>query len=179
MSEQVVNELALLKERADTLGIKYSPNISVETLKAKINEKLNPEPVKETAMASAFNRAAVRAKALKLVRCRIVNLHPDKKAVPGEIITVANKTIGKITKYIPFGDESANGYHIPYCIYEYLKNKKYAQRIKEKGAIAPRTKLVPEYSIEVLPQLTPEELKKLAQSQQARASIATDDESVI
>ena len=68
MSEQTANELALLKERADTLGIKYSPNISVETLKAKINEKLKPEPEAPSAMKQAFNRAAVRAAALKLVR---------------------------------------------------------------------------------------------------------------
>jgi len=33
-------ELEALKRKADTLGVTYSPNICVETLRARINEKL-------------------------------------------------------------------------------------------------------------------------------------------
>ena len=42
-STVVANELELLKARADKLGIKYSPNIGIETLKERINAVLAPE----------------------------------------------------------------------------------------------------------------------------------------
>ena len=38
---QQVDELTLLKQRAATLGISFSNNIGAETLKERINEKLN------------------------------------------------------------------------------------------------------------------------------------------
>ena len=40
-------ELALLKERADLMGIKYSGNIGIDTLKAKINERLEEAELKK------------------------------------------------------------------------------------------------------------------------------------
>ena len=35
MSEIIKDELTLLKERADRIGITYSPNIGIEKLKAR------------------------------------------------------------------------------------------------------------------------------------------------
>lgn len=169
-------ELALLKERALTMGINLPPNIGLETLKQKINEKLNPT-IPQTEWEK---RQDIKNKALKLIRVRITNMHPDKKNIPGEIITVYNRNVGRVSKYIPFGAEaSAEGYHIPMIIYNYLKNKKFAHRTKKKGQLHPTTKLVPEYSLEVLPDLTREELKKLAQDQRTRQAVDTTDTTII
>ena len=47
------DELTLLKERADLMGIKYHPSIGVDKLREKVNSVLvpkdDPVPVKETA----------------------------------------------------------------------------------------------------------------------------------
>lgn len=172
------DELALLKDRATRMGIDFGPNISIETLKQRINEKLNEE--NKDQIPDWMARKHLKNKALKLVRCRITNMHPDKKNIPGEIITVYNRNVGKVSKYIPFSaDASDNGYHIPYIIYAYLKNKKFAHRTKKKGQLHPTTKLVNEYQIEVLPPLTAEELAKLANDQLVRQSIDDKDTTII
>ena len=42
-----MDELELLKQRADTLGIKYSPNIGIDALKQKIEDKLAGQKTSE------------------------------------------------------------------------------------------------------------------------------------
>ena len=95
-STVVANELELLKARADKLGIKYSPNIGIETLKERINAVLSPEKEPVAVNAEDAERTRVRNDALKLIRCQIVNLNPNKKAWEGEIITVWNKYTGTV-----------------------------------------------------------------------------------
>ena len=83
-STVVANELELLKARADKLGIKYSPNIGIETLKERINAVLAPEKEPVVVVNSEDEeRNRVRNDALKLIRCQIVNLNPNKKALEG------------------------------------------------------------------------------------------------
>lgn len=169
-------EFELLKERAKRLGLTIPPNISIETLRQRVNDALEADKP----MTPWERRASIKNKALKLIRVRITNMHPDKKNIPGEIITVYNRNVGRVSKFIPFGSEmSADGYHIPMIIYNYLKNKKFAHRTKKKGQLHPTTKLVPEYSLEVLPDLTQEELDKLAQDQRSRQAIDTTDTTII
>jgi hypothetical protein len=43
-SEEQPNELDLLKQRADTMGIAYHPSIGLDKLKAKVQAKLDGEP---------------------------------------------------------------------------------------------------------------------------------------
>ena len=40
--DEMEDELTLLKERADMMGVKYHPSIGLEKLKEKVNEKLAP-----------------------------------------------------------------------------------------------------------------------------------------
>lgn len=124
-------------------------------------------------------RAIVRAKAMRLHRVRVHNLDPDDAALTGAIKTVYNKYTGKITKYIPFGDENEVGYHIPEILLTMLKNEKYTMRkeIKQRGQVSSfavkqyRTVLVPKFNIEILPKLTKDEIAGLAQDQKARGAI--------
>ena len=177
-------ELAALKERAKMMGLKLSPKIGLERLKAKIEAKLNPtveedvDPGEETEIQ---RKARIRKKQITeqmvLIRCRIANLNPSKRDLRGEIFTVANKYVGTVRKFIPYGEATDNGYHIPQIIYEQLKTRKFLQvnTRNDRSAgnqIVVDQRWVPEFSIEVLPQLTPEELDKLAASQAAAGGVS-------
>lgn len=164
-------ELKLLKERADKLGIKYSGNIGVDTLRAKVNERLEADNLKkELSTNKALLRQTVRKEQLKLVRIRLAVMNPAKRNWKGEIFTVANSVIGTVKKFVPYNPKFyENGYHVPYCIYTMLRDKKFLNiTTQQKGPrIEVHTDLAPEFSIEVLPQLTKEELAQLAADQRA------------
>jgi len=143
-----------------------------ETPNTKLQE---PEPMYSTpqAVVAASNNPALNP-ALALVRCRINNLDPKKADLPGEIITVGNSEIGVVRKFIPFGEATDNGYHIPKIVYDFLKDRKFlnitTQRGKGKGeTITVKQQWLPEFSLEVLPSLSKEELEELAQQQRASA----------
>ncbi|UEN68868.1 gp72 [Shigella virus Moo19] len=185
------DELTVLKQRAKLMNISFSNNISLEKLRQKIADaqegkasepeqeepEVNPledtkkAPVKET---EAQMRQRIRLEQTRLIRVRIQNLDPKKKDLPGEIITVANEYMGTIRKFVPFGEATDNGYHIPYCIYEFLKNRKFLNiRVSNKGKKIEQA-WVREFAIEELPPLTQEDLDKLAAAQTAAGSTNND-----
>lgn len=126
-----------------------------------------------------YLRNTLRQEALKLVRIRVACMDPKKKEVPGEIFSVGNKYIGTIKKFVPFGEATDVGYHVPHCIYEMMKARKFLQitntRDRRTGVNITKTRYVPEFAIEVLPQLTEEELTKLAVEQQASGRLREDN----
>lgn len=127
----------------------------------------------------ALVRQVVRAKALVLRRVKIVNLDPADAEIFGSIITVMNKYTGKVSKFIPFGDESENGYHVPQIILNHLRDQKFVMRKQNKnaqfGVKTYKTTYVSKFAITILPDLTPDELKNLADRQAASGAIGTDD----
>lgn len=180
------SELEVLKQRATLMNIKFSNNISVEKLREKIEAaQVKDEPVVEAAVNPlGTNQEAgvkkmtlgqkIRAEQTRLIRVRIQNLDPKKKDLPGEIITVANEYMGTVRKFVPFGEVTDNGYHIPYCIYEFLKERKFINITTRKGKNGLpdiRATEAREFSIEVLPPLTEAELAQLAQAQIAAGSL--------
>lgn len=116
------------------------------------------------------------AEATKLVRVRITCHNPMKKEWRGEVFTFANSVVGSIKKFVPYNTEGDEvGYHIPHCIYQLMKDKKYQSFVTKKlanGDPVRVPKLTQEFSLEVLPQLTQEELNKLAADQRARNALA-------
>ena len=182
VSAPVVDQLAMLKTKADTLGVTYSPNIGVDALREKINAKMNGEPEKkEEVKASEAPREKTKMElrqeafleATRLVRCRITCMNPSKADLPGEIFTVSNNVVGSIKRYIPYG-EQIDGWHVENMLLDMLKEKQFQQLRTKKaanGQILPETKWVREYAIEELPPLTPEELKVLANKQAAAAGM--------
>lgn len=181
------SELEVLKQRATLMNIKFSNNISVGKLREKIEAaqaKDEPE-VKEAAVNPLGEKQEagvkkmtlgqkIRAEQTRLIRVRIQNLDPKKKDLPGEIITVANEYMGTVRKFVPFGEVTDNGYHIPYCIYEFLKERKFINITTRKGKNGLpdiRATEAREFSIEVLPPLTEAELAQLAQAQIAAGSM--------
>ncbi len=149
---------------------------TIQALAKKLNkqvvEKTKPKKVLElsrTAQAMldpnakgltiAEKRAIVRAKAMRLHRVRVTNLDPNDSALDGTIETVYNKYAGKVSKYIPFGDENAQGYHIPEILLNSLKEKKYTMQkeVKQRGQVSAfgvkqyKIVLMPKFSIEPSP----------------------------
>jgi hypothetical protein len=212
-------ELTLLKERATAMGIAYSPNIGLGTLKAKIEAALNDTPAppaeegltpapETTVVSSQLNTAANDAlrhdvslavsekrvsgsvlspaqqkmqlrkeqtkEQMRLVRIRVTCLNPVKKDLRGEIITVANAILGTVRKFVPFGEATDAGYHVPFIIYNELKSRRF-QSVKTrrgpKNEIVLENRLVPEFALEVLEPLTPKELEQLARQQAAAAGV--------
>lgn len=195
-------ELTLLKERAATLGIQHSPNIGVEALKTKIGQKLFDEkptlPVvedgvdtdedtdedtdvdapeltpKQLKLAQNAERMKQRSEQLRLVRIRVTNLNPAKKALAGEIFTVANAFLGTVRKYIPYGEATDEGYHVPFILYNEMKDRKFVSIKKRKapnGQEILDQRLVPEFALELLEPLTKDELATLARTQAAAAGL--------
>lgn len=193
------DELTLLKQQATLMGISFSNNIKVETLRAKIAAKMEGEedntdeegnaikqPNPLAGSATSFTKTNKRTPslaehlqkdAMKLVRIRIACMDPKKQDLPGEIFTVANEFLGTVKKYVPFGEQTDNGYHVPHCIYELLKNREFLhiQTRTVNGQIETKTRWVKEFSIEVLPPLSDEEIQSLAQDQRATGRLEGDD----
>lgn len=180
------SELQVLKMRADQLGVPYSNNIGVETLRQRVADAMEgkkPEQAKSTnplgedvpeVETPMQLRARLMAEQLKLVRLRITNMDPKKKDLPGEILTVANEYIGTVRKYIPYGEQTDNGYHVPYCLYTLLESRRFQHiRVtKKNGREHVETSWAKEFSLEILPPLTADELAKLAASQAAAGGLA-------
>ena len=194
-SEEPMDELALLKERATLMGIRFSPNIGIDTLKARIEEKKASPQTSESSESSSYareeyasieaaqqaaagayvepktqpsahqQRMARRDKALKLVRVRVANMNPLNSNLKGDIFSAGNAELGMIKKFVPFNAEQ--GWHVPQIILDVIRNKKFMTHyeVKVGNKKIKRNKLVPEYSIEILPPLTLEELEALKQRQ--------------
>ncbi|QDH83754.1 hypothetical protein Axy04_060 [Achromobacter phage vB_AxyP_19-32_Axy04] len=205
---QMPDELTVLKQRARLMGLNFSNNIGLEALKKKIEEhqaaqetdsdvpatgavdgqeagaKVNPLVQSDEAPAPVVKakpkslRQVLVEQQMKLVRVRIQNLDDKKKNLPGEIFTVANEYIGTVRKFIPYGDASDNGYHIPYCLYTFLKDKMFLSirtgKDRKTGTPTVQSRWAREFALEILPPLTAEELHKLGQAQIAAGSTSGD-----
>lgn len=157
-------ELELLKERADMMGITYHPSIGIDKLKSKLAEK---QPAKAILAKESLHQrnARLRKEANRLVRIRLTNMNPDKAKHPGEILSVSNSAIGSIKKFIPYNAE--NGWHVPKALLGILQTRTYQSHytVQREGKKVKRVKQVPEFAIAILPDMTPEELKDLADKQ--------------
>ena len=188
-----VDQMAMLKQRATVMGISYSNNISLETLKKRIQEKMdgvevvkpelekpaqvvNPLIDKKPAAKTPSLRQHMHDTQMKLVRLRITNLDPKKKDLQGEFFTVANEFLGTVKKFVPFGEVTDDGFHVPYCIYRELDSRKFLNirtvRNRKEGTTRVESNWAKEFSLDVLPQLTQKELAQLAAAQAAAGSTA-------
>lgn len=169
------SELETLKARADRVGVKYHPSIGIEALKEKLADKLGMPNTSETPTTTTKTlREVLMAEQLKLIRVRLSCNNPLKKDLQGEVITVDNQYVGTVRKYIPYGSAMDAGYHIPECILNVLRERQFMRvttRKDNRGNSVSEAKYVPEYSIDILPPLSKEELAELAKLQLATGSI--------
>jgi hypothetical protein len=198
--QDLPDELEVLKQRATLLGVPFSNNIGVDTLRQRIADKMreNDEgeqqggeqvaeknPLEDVGDAPSETVAApVRKLSLRqhlyntemrLVRLRITNLDPKKKDLPGEILTVANEYLGTVRKFVPFGEVTDDGFHVEYCLYKLMEARRFLsiRTIKDRrtGHVRVESQMAKEFALEILPDLTPAELAKLANAQKAAGSI--------
>ena len=104
----------------------------------------------------------------QFVAHRCTNFGQEKKDLPGEILTVANEYLGTVRKYVPFGEATDNGYHVPYCLYEMMRDRKFLSiktRKGPKGQTIVEQQMVREFALEILPPLTEAELARLSAAQ--------------
>lgn len=184
----VQDELASLKDRAKLMGLTFHPSISAEKLREKIAKALEGEAPAEDAAAApavaakaeaksaeespAQKRVRLKQEALKLVRIRVTCMNPAKAEWEGEIFTAGNTAIGSVKKFVPFNADE--GWHVPYVIYQQLQQRQCQIFVttKTKNGVAVRKgKLIKEFAIEVLPELTKEELEELARRQAMAKSV--------
>lgn len=171
------DELQTLKDRADLLGVQYHPSIGVEKLREKIaaaladKPKEDPKPAVQAKTVPAEETQAemnrrLRDEQLALVRVRITCMNPTKAEWQGELFTVGNSLVGSLTKYVPFNTE--DGWHVPRILLDTLMDRQCQTFVttKTKNGVSIRQgKLIKEFAIEILPQLTQEELQELARRQ--------------
>ncbi len=184
IEETVSDELETLKARADMMGIKYHHKEGVDKLKAKINNALSsegldkPESVKLTKNVKVLNgteykklkQEEAKKNASRLMRVRVTCMNPMKKEWEGEIFSVGSSKLGTFKRYIPYNVE----WHIPKIMYDALKERKCSvfHSVKDHlGQKVRKSRLVQEFSIELLPPLTKDQLKDLAKQQAMTGSI--------
>ena len=112
---------------------------------------------------------AVWKKAMKLVRVQISCNNPNKGSYQGEIFSARNKYIPEVKKFIPFNVPT----HIPQILLNMIREKNLQTFVTEKlpnGLQTRRSKLVPEYNIQILSPLTPEEFNAIRQKQLAEGN---------
>lgn len=182
----IPDELTTLKARANQIGLKFHPSIGVDALKAKLNEALgenlntvNRAPQQRQYLThEEYTRLTAKDKkkrANSLVRINVINMNPNKKEWEGEIISVGSAKLGTYKKYVLFG--TSDGYHVPHIIYEAMKDRKCSvfHTVKDHlGKKVRKAKQINEFAIEVLPSLTKEELKSLAQRQSMAGSLTAE-----
>lgn len=182
----IESELDVLKQRATQMGIKFSPNIGVDTLRAKITalskgEKVPEEtaavfqepipvtpvtalpnaPVQET---EAQRRMRLKLEANQLIRVRIACMNPNRRDHDGEIFTTGNGIVGTFKNMVPFNTD----WHVPGIILNMIEDRQcqvFTTVTGPKGQKSRVGKLVKEFSVDRLDALTAEELKDLAQRQ--------------
>lgn len=175
---EMPDELTTLKERADLLGITYHPSIGVEKLREKINAHLEgtkeaeaaPVVVEEEQAPAgetlAQRNVRLRKNAAKLIRVNVTCMNPAKKEWEGEIFTAGNSIVGTYKKYVPFNTE--DGWHVPQIILNQILQRKcqvFYSAKDDRGNKIRKGKQIKEFAVDILPPLTPEELKDLAQRQ--------------
>lgn len=127
------------------------------------------------ASAPLTAREELKRKAMKLIRVRISNLDPKKKDLTGEIFTIANDVLGAVKMFVPYGEVTDDGWHLPMWVYKQLEKRRFLHIRTSKDRQTGQQKVehfyAKEFSLEVLPPLTSDELATLARNQAAAGSI--------
>ncbi len=143
---------------------KYNPKLAGYTYEEMISGFAKAQETAKLDKAQQRNEAI--AEAGRLIRVRLTCRNPNKRDLQGEIITVSNAVVGTYKKFVPFN--IPEGWHIPNIMYQTLKERLcqvFVSGTDEKGQRVKKAMQIPEFAIEVLDPMTPEEIKKLAQRQ--------------
>lgn len=177
-------QLEIAKNKATELNIQFHPSIGLSKLQEKIDEVLNKpaekaklpppnalntkdaSPLPKKALSKAERLIEKRNDAARKVRVRISCMNPSKKEWEGDIFSVSNSIVGTHKVYVPFNNEE--GWHIPNIIYKHILERECQIFVKAKGPRGEKikkSKIIKEFSVELMDQLTKAELQDLATRQ--------------
>ncbi len=152
-----------------------APAVVTPAVEAPVINPLTGLPEGFDPDAGLTTRQILMRDQMKLVRVRIANLDPSKKDLSGEILTVANEYIGTVRKFIPFGEATDEGYHVPQCLLSMMQERKFQtiRTIKDRrsGTVRVETGEAREFAIEILEPLSEAEMRQLATAQQAAGGL--------
>lgn len=152
-----------------------APAVVTPAVEALVINPLTGLPEGVDPDAGMTTRQILMRDQMKLVRVRIANLDPSKKDLSGEILTVANEYIGTVRKFIPFGEATDEGYHVPQCLLNMMQERKFQtiRTIKDRrtGTVRVETGEAREFAIEILEPLSQAEMQQLATAQQAAGGL--------
>lgn len=176
-----VTDLDILKNLARDMGIPFHPSIGYAALKAKIAEATDASdaeaaaadhnPALEEVVVPARAKrtpAEIKEDALRLVRVRISCMNPAKKEYEADVFCTGNKHTGTMKHVVPFNVP----WHVPNMILKMIQQRQcqvfVPKKVRLESGLTVSTrqgKLIKEYAVEILPELSPAELKDLSQRQ--------------
>ncbi|WP_174845265.1 hypothetical protein, partial [Staphylococcus aureus] len=165
----VLNDEAVGDEEEDeaTEATSSIPKPSAEAGAAALKAAGAPRPKTEGELRRDRRMAAHR-----LIRCRITCHNPNKNDWDAEYFSIGNDEIGTIRRLVPFEVD----WHVPEALLNFIKSKQYQHfyTVTEQTPMGPqkvrRSKSVREFSVELLPQLSEDELESLRKQQAVNGS---------
>lgn len=169
----VLNDEAVVDEEEDeaTEATSSIPKPSAEAGAAALKAAEAPRPKTEGEL-----RRDRRLAAHRLIRCRITCHNPNKNDWDAEYFSIGNDEIGTIRRLVPYEVD----WHVPEALLNFIKSKQYQHfyTVTEQTPMGPqkvrRSKSVREFSVEILPQLTEDELESLRKQQAVNGSFKED-----
>ncbi|SBT96853.2 hypothetical protein P3P1_78 [Pseudomonas aeruginosa] len=169
----VLNDEAVGDEEEDeaTEATSSIPKPSAEAGAAALKAAEAPRPKTEGELRRERRMAAHR-----LIRCRITCHNPNKNDWDAEYFSIGNDEIGTIRRLVPFEVD----WHVPEALLNFIKSKQYQHfyTVTEQTPMGPqkvrRSKSVREFSVELLPQLSEDELESLRKQQAVNGSYKED-----
>jgi hypothetical protein len=169
MSEEAVSNP--LREQADKLGIKYSPNIGDATLQERVNQAIQEKAAEPKKVSSketeGSKKARKRKEANRLVRVRVTCFDPTMKKKAGTYIMGSNSTVGTIRKFIQFNKP----WFMPQLLVNIMRESMYQAWIPGKtkyGITQMISSIEPRYNVVDMPAMSTKEITDL-RTQQALA----------
>lgn len=142
----------------------------VQETPMSIQDEIKQEVQEEAAKVEVVKPLTPRENALRLIRVRVTPIDTSKRDYEGEIFSAGNAFIPTVRKFVQFNVPT----HLENILYQQLIEKEYQYFVSRKrpdGSEYREGKVGKAYSVEVLPDLTKEELAELAASQHARNAI--------
>lgn len=172
------SKIDLLKMEATQLNLKFHPSIGEAKLSAKIQKhkksmekKEEPVEVEEATplkpkmsvvQARAIKRRERKMHQLELIRVQVSPMNPHMKGLKGQIFTIQNALVGRVSQYIPFN--ASGGWHVPRILLTEMENKKYVTFSTwedSKGREHKEHVLTKAYNVNYMPKLTPAEVAEI------------------
>ena len=139
------------KETAETKRLKSTGKIKVVNPNAK--------------MSANQRREELRKEAMKLIRVRVVPMDPQLKDHSG-CWGCASNAFAEVRKFVQFNVP----WYVPKIVYNALKEQQYQafRKVKTAKGVDRKAFLNPKFNIQILPDISMEEVKEIQNAQLAR-----------